>query len=172
MYKLCDRLGNVDEPKSAARTMSTTGDADAQSVARALRVEPQWSGVASAAQAVRLAQRTLLHAGPPIVDTPCQPILNSACLAAVLEGWAKDVDEAETLIRDGKIALAPAQDRGVVTPLAGVVSPSTRLAVIDDRNDPARRFYTPLNEGQTQALRLGKRDPTVLDHLRWLNGAG
>jgi hypothetical protein len=46
------------------------------------------------------------------------------------------------------------------------------MAVIADKNDPAKRFYTPLNEGQTQALRLGKRDPAILDHLRWLNGAG
>jgi hypothetical protein len=152
--------------------MSTTGDADAQSVARALSVEPQWSGVAPAAQAVGLAQRRLLHAGPPIVGAPCQPILNSACLAAMLEGCAKDPDDAETLIRGGKIALTPAQDRDVVVPLAGVVSPSTQLAVIRDGNDPARRSYTPLNEGQTQALRLGKRDPAILDHLRWLNGPG
>jgi hypothetical protein len=152
--------------------MSTASDADTQSIARALRVEPQWSGVAPAAQAIGLAQRTLLHAGPPIVGAPCQPILNSACLAAVLEGWAKNVDEAEMLIRANKIALAPAQDREVVTPLAGVASPSTQMAVINDKNDPTKRFYTPLNEGQTQALRLGKRDPAILDHLRWLNGAG
>ena len=90
----------------------------------------------------------------------------------MLEGWAKDPDDAETLIRGGKIALAPAQDRGVVVPLAGVVSPSAQLAVIRDGNDPAKRVYTPLNEGQTQALRLGKRDPAILDHLRWLNGPG
>src|SRR5262245_25350739 len=119
MYKLCHRLGNVDG--NAATTMSTSGDVDSQSVARALGVEPQWSGVASAAQAVGLAQRTLLHAGPPVSGAPSRPILNSACLAAVLEGWAKDVDEAEALIRAGKIMLMPAQDRSTVTPLAGVV---------------------------------------------------
>src|SRR5262245_19918979 len=124
MYKLCHRLGNVDNQRVRRETMSTTSDADTQSVARALRVEPQWFSVVSAAQTVGLAQRTLLHAGPPIVGAPSQPILNSACLAAVLEGWAKDADEAEALIRAGKITLAPAQDRSVVTPLAGVVSPS------------------------------------------------
>lgn len=146
--------------------------ADREAVDRALKVEPQWNAVVATAEAIRLPTRTLLHAGPPLAGPPCKPILHSACLAAMLEGWAKDPDEAETLIAAGKITLQPAQDHEVVTPLAGVVSPSTQLAVVTDARDPRRRFYTPLNEGQTQALRLGKRDPAILDHLRWLNGDG
>ncbi len=155
-----------------ARRIPTLSEADSQSVARSLRVEPQWRGVAPAAQALDLSGRILLHAGPPLIGAPCKPVLNSACLAALLEGWAKNLDEAVTLIRDGDIMLEPAQDRDVAVPLAGVVSPSTQLAVICDGNDPARRFYSPLNEGQTHALRLGRRNPEILDHLRWLNSAG
>lgn len=146
--------------------------ADAESVARVLRVEPQWRGIAPAAQAVALETKTLLHAGPPLAGPPCKPILHSACLAALFEGWATDLDDAAAKIGAGDIALRPAQDRDVVVPLAGVVSPSTQLAVIGDANAPDRRFYTPLNEGQTQALRLGRRDTGVLNHLRWLNGVG
>jgi hypothetical protein len=157
---------------STAEYELASNKADAESVARVLRVEPQWSTIAPAAQAIGLAPRTLLHAGPPLAGTPPKPILHSACLAAMLEGWAKDLDEAEALIGTGAITLRPAQNHDVVVPLAGVVSPSTQLAVIDDASDSARRFYTPLNEGQTQALRLGRRDTGVLNHLRWLNGVG
>jgi hypothetical protein len=153
-------------------TGTTLESADREAVARALKVEPQWSAVVTTADAIGLRARTLLHAGPPLSGPPCKPILHSACLAAMLEGWAKSPDEAEALFGAGKIALEPAQDHDVVTPLAGVVSPSTQLAVVVDANAPRRRFYTPLNEGQTQALRLGKRDPSILNHLRWLNGDG
>jgi hypothetical protein len=156
----------------ASEHNTTSNNADSESVARVLRVEPQWSAIAPAAEAIGLTSHTLLHAGPPLASEACKPILHSAGLAAILEGWAKDLDQAEALIGAGTITLQPAQDRDVVVPLAGIVSPSTQLAVITDANDPARRFYTPLNEGQTQALRLGRRDTGVLNHLRWLNGVG
>ena len=92
-------------------------------------VEPVWQGLKPAAEAIGLADFTVLHAGPPVTETemPVQPILNSAALAALFEGWAQSMDEALSLVHAGRIRFQAAQYHSVVTPLAAVVSPSMLL---------------------------------------------
>ena len=134
-------------------------------------VRPVWRSLRRAGEAVGLAPTTLLHAGPPFAAPSAitKPILNSACVAAVIEGVAADLDAAARAIRRGEIALRPAQDFGVVTPLAAVVSASMWLHEVVDANEPARRAYTPINGGSGPAMRLGLRNEDVLAHIRWLN---
>jgi hypothetical protein len=146
--------------------------ADRDALARILRVEPEWRGLATARQAIRLDRPVLLHAGPPIADPQhmAAPIMNSAAIAAVYEGWAQSLDQAEAMIRARELRLEPAQDYGVVAPLAAVVSPSMLLQVVADRNDPARVAWSPINGGSGPAMRLGLREMKVLDHVHWLNG--
>src|SRR5690348_9553260 len=75
---ICATVWQPPTPKcDAISAMNKAFDADSESIARALRVEPQWSGIAPAAQAIGLAPRTLLHAGPPLAGAPCKPILHS-----------------------------------------------------------------------------------------------
>ena len=135
-------------------------------------VRPVWRSLRRASEAVGLASTTLLHAGPPFA-TPgaiTKPILNSACVAAVVEGIAADLDAAARAIGRGEIALQPAQDFGVVTPLAAVVSASMWLHEVVDANEPSRRAYTPINGGNGPAMRLGLCNEDVVAHIRWLNG--
>ncbi|HAD29294.1 MAG TPA: DUF1116 domain-containing protein, partial [Rhodobacteraceae bacterium] len=93
---------------------------------KALVAQPVWNRFNTAAEALKLPQNVLLHAGPSFADPKqiTRPILNSACVAAVFEGIAKDFDQAEAMISMGEIILKPAQDHDVVTPLAAVVSAS------------------------------------------------
>jgi len=154
--------------------MATSGlhAADRLAWNRAVAAQPVWSGLDTAASALGLEHHMLLHAGPPFcaLANICRPILNSACVAAVYEGLAKDFARAEAMIASGEIVLEPAQDRSVVTPLAAVVSASMPLHVIRDANRGATWAYAPINGGSRPSLRLGLRSDAVLRHIRWLNG--
>ncbi|MCR9136084.1 MAG: DUF1116 domain-containing protein [Alphaproteobacteria bacterium] len=146
--------------------------ADQLAYDRAVVTQPVWNGFDTAAEALRLDENVLLHAGPPFrtVDVISRPIMNSACVAAVYEGLARDFETAEAMIRAGEILLKPAQDHNVVTPLAAVVSASMPLHGIYDAHRGEVRVFAPINGGARPAMRLGLRSQAVLDHIRWLNG--
>ena len=150
-------------------------EADRQAVDALTAVEPAWTGMRTAADALGLETRTLLHCGPPA--TPAHalvpPILNSAAVACVFEGWADDLDEASTLVCSGSIRFLPAQDHRTATPMAAVVSPSMRMIEMSDLENDARRCYAPINgggHGGSPVPRYGRRAPQCVTFLRFLNG--
>lgn len=137
----------------------------------AMVAEPVWNRIETAQEAISLPENVLLHAGPPFAEGEevCRPIMNSACVAGVFEGLATTLDQAEAMIMKGEIILAPAQDHGVVTPLAAVVSASMPLHAVYDAHRGHLRAFTPINGGNGPAMRLGLRSNAVLEHIRWLN---
>lgn len=122
-------------------------------------------GVALLKEAIPgVGDRTLLHAGPPFVGCPIPvPVRTAAIHALLFEGLAKTSGEAADLIDSGRIDLQPAQDWGVVTPLAQVVSPSMPVFIIGNGK---RQTFAPLIEGAPPALRFGSPEPECLDKLR------
>lgn len=145
--------------------------ADQLAFDRAMVTQPVWNRFNTAADAMKLPDNVLLHAGPAFAapDQITAPILNSACVAAVWEGLARDFDQAEAMIMAGEIALQPAQDHDVVTPLAAVVSANMPLHTVYDAWRGQTRVFTPINAGSRPAMRLGLRSEAVLEHIRWLN---
>ena len=145
--------------------------ADRLAFDRAMVAEPVWNGLESAKSAAGIPPGTLLHAGPAFagIDSIPAPVMNSACVAVVYEGLAADFDSAERLIRSEEIALSPAQDKGVVVPLAAVVSASMPLHAVYDAHGGQVRAFAPINGGSGPSLRLGLRSKEVLEHIRWLN---
>jgi hypothetical protein len=149
-------------------------DADKEAVDKILAVVPAWSRVTTARDAINLPDHTLLHCGPPAEPSQAlvTPILNSAAVACVYEGWAKTLDDADQLIDSGSIKFEPAQGRNVATPMAAVVSPSMKLTEFADLNDPSRLAWAPLNGGGTGAdpvPRYGYKNQAAIDFLRFLN---
>ena len=140
-----------------------------------LKVCPAWTGMRRASDVLELAERSVLHAGPPFsreTEIPA-PIANSAAVAIVFEGWAENLTEATTLIQAGKIQFFPAQDKRVVTPMAAVITPSMNLIEISDLNNEASKIWTPINGGGTggdPVPRYGKKSEAALSFLRHLNG--
>jgi hypothetical protein len=131
---------------------------------------PVWSGIWTLRDLVG-PRRILLHAGPPYnrrADIP-RLIRNSLATASMYEGWAGNWEDAEAMIIGGDVEIAAAQDINVVVPLAGVASPSMALAGISTRLGTNPATYAVLNEGLGCALRLGCRDPRLLNHHNWLN---
>jgi hypothetical protein len=129
-----------------------------------VKAEPQLLQVALAGEALRLAPRELLHAGPPLGDPtqPPAPLRSAAVMTALHEGWAADEAEAEAMLANGALKLSPAQARGCVTPLAAVVSAGTPLFGVGCGGAPVWAPVSPLGGPDT---RMGHRDPSILARL-------
>jgi len=149
--------------------MAPAESPDDEAWTRLVSVDPILRGLIPAATALGLTGRHILHAGPPLdaAEPIPVPILNAAVIACIYEGWADDEDMAERLVLSGAVELGAAQDHGVVTPLASVVSPSMPLQEVVDSHDPQRRAYSPLSSGAGPQLRFGARDPEIVERLRW-----
>jgi hypothetical protein len=149
---------------------STSGVATLESFQRFLRAEPLLGSCAPLASVIAIAERTLLHAGPPFQHATVipKPVLNGAITAALFEGWCKEETDAREMILRGDIQLSPAQDYRVVTPLAFVVSPSMSvLGVSDVQGNGSIHYYTPINDGPAPgARRFGARDDKQDERLK------
>jgi hypothetical protein len=86
----------------------------------------------------------------------------------MLEGLAATPDAAEALAASGEIEFRANNDHACVGPMAGVISYSSALFVVENRTF-GNRAYTNLNEGYGKVLRMGAYAPEVLERLRWIN---
>lgn len=145
--------------------------ADRKALERMHAVRPIWRGVALARDMITFPGRVILHAGPPVRRGRIgQPLANSAVIAMLFEGWAKDPDSAVGMLERGEVKLLPAQDHRAMVPLAAVLSPNMAVQVVVDAQNPDSAVFSPLNGGMVWAQRLGLRSQQVLSHLRWING--
>ncbi|MGB9662349.1 MAG: DUF1116 domain-containing protein [Moorellaceae bacterium] len=115
-----------------------------------------------------LGERMLLHAGPPITWEKMSGPLRGAIIGALLyEGWATSVEEAEKLAASGEIDYSPCHEHSSVGPMAGVVSPSMPVFIVENKTH-GNRAYCTLNEGLGKVLRYGAYSREVLDRLHWM----
>jgi len=142
-------------------------EANRQAVERMLSVRPHLVDIVTARDVIpALAEGTFLHAGPPIEWDDCSGPLRGALIGAMLyEGRADDAEQAAT--RGRLLSLSPCHHHGAVGPMAGVVSPSMPVAVIEDAGGSGVAYAT-LNEGLGKVLRYGAVDDEVVDRLRWM----
>jgi hypothetical protein len=115
-----------------------------------------------------LEGRMLLHAGPPLAwETVSGPMRGALAGALLFEGWARSVEEAESMLAGGSIRLSPCHEHNTVGPMAGVISPSMPVFVVENETG-GNRAYSNLNEGLGKVLRYGANDAGVIARLRWL----
>ena len=141
---------------------------NAEAMRRMLAVRPQLVDVIPASDALELQSGEFLHAGPPIDwDRASGPLRGALLGAAAFEGLVEQPDDALTLFASGRFALDSCHHRHAVGPMAGVVSRSMWVFVV---NDPATgtQAYCSLNEGLGRVLRYGAYSADVLDRLRWM----
>ncbi len=143
--------------------------ANEEALARMLRVQAMLVDVAPASALLALEPGQFLHAGPPITwDRASGPLRGALMGAAALEGLVDDPEDAVTLFEQAdRVVLEPCHHRGAVGPMAGVVTPSMWMFVLEDPNTGARTHCT-LNEGLGKVLRYGAYAPEVLTRLRWM----
>jgi hypothetical protein len=145
-----------------------TGPASAESVRRLTTARPHWVDVIPASQALGLGPREFLHAGPPVSWADASgPLRGALAGAMVYEGLVSNVEEAATMAASGGVSLTPCHSRGAVGPMAGVVSASMPVSVIED-DEHGGRAYCTLNEGLGKVLRYGAYSPEVIGRLRWM----
>ena len=77
------------------------------------------------------------------------------------------LEAAEKLAASGAVALEPCHEHGAVGPMAGIISPSMPVWVVEN-TAAGNRAFCNLNEGLGKVLRFGANSPEVLDRLRWL----
>jgi hypothetical protein len=115
-------------------------------------------------------ERRILHSGPPIAWAGmCGPQRGAIAGAIIYEGWARDLETAERLAASGVVALEPCHAHGAVGPMAGIISPSMPVWVVENVT-AGNRAFSNLNEGLGKVLRFGANSPDVLVRLRWLGG--
>ncbi len=145
-----------------------TADANQTAVQRITDAQPRWVGVAPARDAVGIGTGQFLHAGPPITWERASGPMRGALIAAMLyEGMADTPEEAEQIGERGELELAPCHSAGAVGPMAGVVSPSMPMFVIENAAF-GNTAHCTLNEGLGKVLRYGAYAPEVIERLRWM----
>jgi len=149
---------------------SQVARANAQAIERILAARPMLVGMGRAADTLPgLGARHILHAGPPIAwERMCGPMQGAVIGAILYEGWAATPEAAQRLAGDGGITFAPCHHFGAVGPMAGVLSPSMPVFIVENAAGGNRAFAI-LNEGLGKVLRFGAYGQEVLDRLRWIN---
>src|SRR3954464_764434 len=139
-------------------------------VERMTSARPMLTGIARAGNVVPgLTDDLLLHAGPPIAWERASGPLRGAVIGALLfEGRARTPAEAVSLVERGEVRLEPCHHHAAVGPMAGVISSSMRVYVIEDAVH-GHRTFSNLNEGYGKVLRYGAFSEEVLAKLRWMN---
>jgi hypothetical protein len=143
-------------------------DANRLAVERMLASGARLVDVLPAGEVLGLGPSDFLHAGPPIDWARASGPMRGALIgAAIFEGLAATPEDAEALLARGAgYTLDSCHHHATVGPMAGVVSRSMWLFVLEDG---ARRTYCSLNEGLGKVLRYGAYGPEVLERLRWMS---
>jgi len=142
--------------------------ANRDALQRLIGATPTLTGIRRARDVWPGFDRTILHAGPPIDwARMCGPMRGAVLGALLYEGWASSEDEAQTLAASGTIRFAPCHHFDAVGPMAGIISPSMPLYVVENAAG-ATAAYSTLNEGLGKVLRYGAYAPEVLERLRWI----
>ena len=161
----------LDDLRSATGTdwIAPVADANQLAVERLLAAEPRVVGIGIARDVIRgMTDRTILHAGPPVAwEWMCGPMRGAVIGGLIYEGLAGSPAEAEELAASGEIAFAPCHHHDAVGPMAGVVTPSMPVWIVE--NAPfGNKAYCTLNEGLGKVLRYGAYADEVIERLNWM----
>ncbi len=145
-------------------------DANARALAAFFGVTATLVDVAPASEVLGLQRGEFLHAGPPLAwDRASGPMRGALMGGAALEGLVTDPEDAVALFESGdSVSLDPCHHHSTVGPMAGVVTPSMWMFVLEDAST-GRRTHCSLNEGLGKVLRYGAYGPEVLTRLRWMS---
>jgi hypothetical protein len=113
-------------------------------------------------------ERLILHAGPPIEwERMCGPTRGAVMGALIYEGIALDEAHAAEIAASGEVEFSPCHHHHTVGPMAGVVSPSMPVFIIENKT-LGNRAYCTQNEGLGKVLRYGGMGSEVYNRLKWM----
>ena len=116
----------------------------------------------------RMKKSTILQAGPPVEwQRTCGPLRGAVYGALMYEELAESPEEAEELIKNDEIMFAPCHEHNSVGPMAGVISASMPVFVVENKEN-GNFSYANMNEGLGKVLRFGAYSKDVIRHLKWM----
>ena len=144
--------------------------ANQTAVERMMSARPMLTGVATARDVIPgMKDNLLLHAGPPIEWARMSGPLRGALVGAMLfEGLAANETEATSMAENGEVEFDSCHHHGAVGPMAGVISASMKVYVVENV-EHGNKSFSNLNEGYGKVLRYGAYSDDVLKKLRWMN---
>jgi len=168
--------------------------ANTEATERMMEARPVLVGLGKARDMIPdMRDNLLLHAGPPLTlrgasfglaqDRPqggaweraSGPMQGAITGALIFEGKAKDEAEAQALVESGEVELEPCHHHGAAGPMAGLISPSMSVYIIENKTHGStgltaggNRAFSGLNEGYGKVLRYGAYSEEVLAKLRWM----
>lgn len=131
--------------------------------------QPVLNGVGTASQVLpNIAERMILHSGPPIAwKDMCGPMKGAIVGAILYEGWAENLARAEAMASSGDIVFEPCHHHNAVGPMAGIISPSMPVWMVTNTTT-GNQAFSNFNEGLGKALRFGANGPDVITRLKWM----
>jgi len=131
--------------------------------------QPVLNGVGTASQVLpNIAERMILHSGPPIAwKEMCGPMKGAIVGAILYEGWAENLARAEAMASSGDITFEPCHHHNAVGPMAGIISPSMPVWMVTNTTN-GNQAFSNFNEGLGKALRFGANGPDVITRLKWM----
>ena len=159
--KLARLLEKFDHPE--------IDEANKKAVEKILAASPMLIDIKTAKDVIPgMTERTILHSGPPIEwKRMSGPTKGAIWGALIYEGLAKNQREADKLVASGKIKFGACHDHDSVGPMAGIISPSMPVFVIENKEN-GNRAYSNLNEGLGKVLRYGAYEKSVIKRLKWM----
>lgn len=143
--------------------------ANKEALRRINAAEPELIDVVRAGDVIpELDERTIGHAGPDLDwGDMCGPLRGAILGAAVYEGMAATLEEAQILVETGRIRFVSNHSIGCVGPMTGMITGSMPLLAV--RNTTYGNVaYSTFNEGLGKVMRFGANGPEVIERLRWL----
>ena len=144
-------VGVLEEDGVADEIKKAIEAANSEAVARIIVANPVLVDVAPASEAIAgLGDRMVLLAGPPVEWERMSGAQRGAVIGAILfEGWAEDADEAVALAEQGSIRFEPNHHHAAVGPMAGTITASMWVFVVENL-EFGNRAYCRQVEGRQQ----------------------
>jgi uncharacterized protein DUF1116 len=145
-------------------------EANAEALDRLTRAEPVLVGVAPAGDVVPgMTPSTILTSGAPLEWSEYTGGQRRAVLhAAVHEGLAGSIGDAERAIEAGRIRVSTTQEHACIGSVAGIYTASMPVLVVRDETH-GNTAYCNLYEGESRhRLNYGSYNDEVVRGLRWL----
>jgi len=144
--------------------------ANQTAVDRMMSARPMLKSVDTARAAISgMKDNLFLHAGPPIEWARMSGPLRGAVIGAMLfEGIVKSEAEATSMVERGEVEFDSCHHHGAVGPMAGVISASMKVYVVENV-EHGNKSFSNLNEGYGKVLRYGAYSEDVLKKLHWMN---
>ncbi len=152
-----------------ANTALDIESANAEAVARIMHAKPTLVDIGIAADVVPgMHKKLVLHAGPPVAwENMAGPLRGAVIGGLIYEGLARDAAEAEELAASGEITFDPCHHHDAVGPMAGVVTASMPVWIVENTTF-GNKAYCTLNEGLGKVLRYGAYSDEVINRLNWM----